>query len=137
MKTMIKMFSGLVLLVIIASCATTPLAIPEKYNLGNQLEEVKEIIKYKVTSWETVDTQSIILRANVNDYYLLVLDRPLIGIITSERIGISSTVSSIKSGYDKIYVKGDTGLEYYTIDRIYKLKGRDQAKEIKERFRGK
>jgi hypothetical protein len=137
MKTMIKMFSGLVFLVMIASCATTHLAVPEKYNLGNELEEVKEITKYTVTSWETVDTQSIILRANVNDYYLLVLDRPLIGLITSERIGVSSTVTSIKAGYDKIYVKDDTGTNYYTIDRIYKLKGRDQAKEIKERFRGK
>ena len=137
MKTMIKMLSGLVLLVMIASCATTPFVIPEKYNLGNELEEVKEITKYTVRSWETVDTQSIILTANVSEYYLLVLDRPLLGIITSERIGVSSTVTSIKAGYDRIYVKDDSGTIYYTIDRIYKLKGRDQAKEIKERFRGK
>ena len=134
MKSMIRMFLVLSLLFIIVSCATTQPAIPEKYNLGNQLEEIKEITRYKVSSWETVDIQSIILRANMSDYYLLVLDRPIMGVISSESIGISSTVNTIKSGLDRIYVKDSAGTQYYVIDKIFKLNGRDQVKQIKEQL---
>ena len=131
MKSAIKMFWVFTLLFMITSCATTPPAIPEKYNLDNKLEEVKEITSYRVNGWERVDTQSLILNSNVNDYYLLVLDRPLTGLITSESIGVSSTTTSIKAGFDRIYVRDSVGVEYYTIDRIYKLKGREQAREIR------
>ena len=135
MNTMIKGFSILVLLFLSVSCATTPPAIPDKYNLDNELESIDQIPKYKVTSWENVDRQSVILRANTSDYYLLVLHRPIAGVITSEKIGISSTVSSIKAGYDKIFVKESGSMDYYIIDKIYKLKGRDQARKIKEQLR--
>jgi len=135
MKEMIKVFSVFVFIMMLASCATTPGAIPDKYNLDNELEEVNQIYTFTVSSWEEVDIQSVILRANVSDYYLLALDRPMDSRITDLTIGISSTVSSITSGFDKINVEHPWGRQYYVIDKIYKLKGKEQAKEIKERLR--
>jgi len=132
---MLKVFSVFVLLMMVMSCATTPSALPEKYNLDNDLEAVEQIYTFTVSSWEQVDIQSVILRANVSDYYLLVLRRPLDTMISSLSIGISSTVSSITSGYDRIFVKDYAGIQYYVIEKIYKLKGKEQAKEIKERLR--
>lgn len=135
MKEMIRVFSILVPLIMFASCATTRGALPEKYNLDNELEEVKQIYTFTISSWEEVDIQSVILRANVSDYYLLVLHRPMETRMTGLTIGISSTVSSITSGFDKIYVEHPSGTQYYIIDKIYKLEGKEQAKEIKERLR--
>ncbi len=135
MKTMLKMISIFIMLIAAASCATTQVALPEKYNLDNDLEAVSEISKYRVTSWETVDNQSVILRANVSDYYLLVLHRPMAGVITSEKIGISSTTTTIRARFDKIYVKDTAGMQYYIIDKIYKLEGREQATQIKQQLR--
>jgi len=132
---MLKVFSVFVLLMMVMSCATTPSALPEKYNLDNDLEAVEQIYTFTVSSWEQVDIQSVILRANVSDYYLLVLRRPLDTMISSLSIGISSTVSSITSSYDRIFVKDYAGIQYYVIEKIYKLKGKEQAKEIKERLR--
>jgi len=132
---MLKVFSVFVLLMMVMSCATTPSALPEKYNLDNDLEAVEQIYTFTVSSWEQVDIQSVILRANVSDYYLLVLRRPLDTMISSLSIGISSTVSSITSGYDRIFVKDYAGIQYYVIEKIYTLKGKEQAKEIKERLR--
>ena len=135
MKAMIKVFSVFVLLILVVSCATTPNTLPDKYNLDNELEAVKQITTFTISSWEEVDIQSVILRANVSDYYLLVLRRPMDTRISGLSIGISSTVSSIKPGFDRIIVKDLAGTQYYVIEKIYKLDGKQQAKEIKERLR--
>ena len=135
MKVMTKVFSVFVLLIMVVSCATTPSALPEKYNLDNELEAVDRIYTFSVSSWEEVDIQSVILRANVSDYYLLVLRRPMYTRITTLSIGVSSTVSSSTPGFDRIFVKDAVGKQSYVIGKIYKLMGREQAKEIKERLR--
>ena len=135
MKVMIKASSIFVLLIMAVSCATTPTALPEKYNLDEELEVVKQITTFTVSGWEEVDIQSVILRANVRDYYLLVLRRPMHRRISGMAIGISSSVSSIRAGFDRIYVKDLSGKQHYVIEKIYKLEGREHAKEIKERLR--
>ena len=135
MKLIIKFSSILVLPIMVVSCATTPRAIPEKYNLDNEFEAVDRIYAPSISSWQEVDIQSVILRANVSDYYLLVLRRPMDTRIMTLSIGVSSSVSSIIPGFDRIFVGDAVGLQYYYIDRIYKLKGKEQVKEIKERLR--
>ena len=137
MKAMIKVFSFFVLPIMAVSCATTPSALPEKYNLDNELEPVKQIYTFTVSSWEDVDIQSVILRTNLSDYYLLVLRRPMDARIEGLSIGISSSISSITPGFDKIFVKDIAGTQYYVIEKIYKLKGKEQAKEIKNQLRKK
>jgi hypothetical protein len=131
----IKFSSILVLLIMVVSCATTPYTIPDKYNLDNELEAVDRIYAPSMTSWQEVDIQSVILRANVTDYYLLVLRRPMYTRFTDFSMGISSTGSYITPGFDRIFVGDAAGPQYYYIDRIYKLKGKEQAREIRERLR--
>lgn len=135
MKAMIKVSIVLVFFIMLVSCATAPRAIPEKYNLDNEFEAVDRIYAPSISSWQEVDIQSVILRANVSNYYLLVLRRPMDTRITPLLIGVSSSVGSITPGFDRIFVRDTVGLGYYYIDRIYKLKGKEQAREIKERFR--
>jgi hypothetical protein len=135
MKLIIKFSSILVLLIMVVSCATTPYTIPDKYNLDNELEAVDRIYAPSMTSWQEVDIQSVILRANVTDYYLLVLRRPMYTRFTDFSMGISSTGSYITPGFDRIFVGDAAGPQYYYIDRIYKLKGKEQAREIRERLR--
>jgi len=167
MKVMIKLSSIFVLFIIVVSCATTPRSLPEKYNLDNYLEAVDHISAVRRASYEQVDNQSIILRVNRNDYYLLVLRRPID--FTAMMLSITNTASRYKavSADQKIGPKrdGPTGLEgyfttapqniagissgsdmivahdsidsqsFYVIEKIYKLKGKEQAEEIKERLR--
>ena len=135
MKGVIIVFSVFLPIIMVVSCATTPRALPEKYNLDDELEAVKNIYTFTVSSWEEVDIQSVILKANLSDYYLLVLDRPMDTRITGLTIGISSTISSIKPGFEKIFVEHPCGTQYYVIEKIYKLNGKEQAGEIKERLR--
>ncbi len=45
------------------SCATVPPpALPDKYNLDDELESVDQISTFRVPRWQNVDKQSIILR---------------------------------------------------------------------------
>ena len=142
MKMMIKGSSVFVLLIIVLSCATTPRAIPEKYNLDNELEAVDRVYAPNNSSWDRVDNQSVILRTNVTDNYLLVLSRPMYGrmhiIITEYSQGISHNGEgyNITPGVNWISAKSATGIiDDYIIEKIYKLEGQEQARKIIEHLR--
>ena len=135
MKAMIKASIVLVFFIMLVSCATAPRAIPEKYNLDNEFEAVDRINAPSISSWQEVDIQSVILKANVSDYYLLVLRRPMDIRITDLSMGISSTGSYITPGFDRIFVGHAADPEDYFIEKIYKLEGKEQAEEIRERLR--
>ncbi len=138
MKNIKKLICFIFIPFIVTSCATMQAKIPEKYNLDKELERVDQISNFRISGWEDVDKQSIILKANIHDYYLLVLDRPMIDWITGFTIGISGTSLNISPGFDRIYVKDSSGIQSnYIINKIYKLKGSDQVKEIKDRLRKK
>ena len=159
MKPILKASTIVVLSLLVMSCATVPSrAIPEKYNFDNELEAVDQISTFRVPRWQDVDKQSIILRVNWRDYYLLVLRRP---IFTMNPLYISLTsgvprlaaahrdhfwalpeyqfrggLIRIISGYDMVIVQ-DYGFEdYIHIDKIYKLNGRKHKEEIRKRLRG-
>lgn len=134
MKEIIKVSAVFVFLIMAVSCASTSVSIPEKYNLDNYLETVDRISTFKVSSWEQVDMRSIILRVNWNDYYLLVLHRPIISTYANLDIGVTRTAFSITAGFDRIVVMDHDGPDYYYIQNIYRLKDREQVKEIKERL---
>ena len=133
MKVIIKTFSIFILFIMVASCATTGGILPEKYNLDNELERIDQIETFRKPEWEEVDNQSILLKISLENYYLLVLRRPINTILPLE-IGLSNSFSTITAGSDRITVEGSGITQYYTIERIYKLKGKEQADEIKIRF---
>ncbi len=59
MKILTKFSSFLILLIGVMSCATTPLVIPEKYNLDNDLEAVDRITAFSISSYQNIDKQSL------------------------------------------------------------------------------
>jgi hypothetical protein len=119
----------------LTACATGPIKLPEKYNLENELEEVKEIYSFRIDSWQSIDYQSLILKTNVSDYYLIILRRPAPALPFSESIALNLTIHKVMSGFDDIVVVDSTGAESYIIEKIYKLKDRQQALEIKEQLK--
>jgi len=167
MKLTIKVTFIFVLFIMVVSCATTPRSLPEKYNFDNNLEAVNHISSVRRLSYEQADNQSIILRVNRNDYYLLVLRRPIdftaitlsitnkasrdkavsaeqkIGPKRDDPTGIEGyftttpqKIAGISSGSDMIVAHDSIDSQsFYVIEKIYKLKGKEQAKEIKERLR--
>ena len=141
MKMTARIFSIFLLLIMVVSCATTPHTIPEKYNLDNEFEAIDRVYAPNNSSWEKVDNQSVILRTNLTDYYLLVLSRPMYGrmyiIITEYSQGIfhNGEGYNITPGINWISAKSAAGIDDYIIEKIYKLEGKEQAEEIRERLR--
>ncbi|MBN1908050.1 MAG: hypothetical protein JW927_23435 [Deltaproteobacteria bacterium] len=137
MKMMMKLFTIVALLAMTASCVTTttaPSALPEKYNLGNEVKEVKRINAINVSNWDQVDNQALIFTANGSDFFLAVLDRPLEASIANQVIGIVDQKATIVAGFDKFFIRTAKGRQYYLIEKIYELAGRDQAKQMKEKL---
>jgi len=165
MKEMIKVSSFFVFFIMASSCAIIPRDLPEKYNFDNYLEAVDHISSVQNPNYvyEQVDNQSIILRVNRNDYYLLVLRRPIdftarmlditnrasrdkavsaeqkIGLKRDDKTGatgyfntVPQKIANSSSGFDMIVAYDYTGSQSsYVIEKIYKLKGKEQAEEIK------
>lgn len=117
----------------VISDSKKPSALPEKYNLDDELESVDKIFTIREPRWQEVDDQTIILKADRRDYYLLVLRRPMDKWYSNPRISLSNT-SYITPGIDRIFVYPSESTTGYIIDKIYRLKGREQAEEIKKRF---
>lgn len=134
MKAITKMIFISIIFLMTTACATTPFKLAEKYNLDNELTETKEIYKFRVKSWEAVDYQSLILRTDVDDYYLIILQRPTRSLPFAENIAITDSFEGIKPGLDNVIVVDSAGAESYVIQKIYKLKDRQQANEIKKRL---
>ena len=134
MKEMLKVLCVFSFFILFSACATTQQVLPAKYDLGKELKEINQITTFQLSSWEEVDNQSIILETSRHKYYLLVLRYPITGVIPSLTIGISSTISSITAGFDKIFVNDSGVIQYYIIDKIYELKDRKQVDEIKKQL---
>ena len=134
MKEMLKVLCVFSFFILFSACATTQQVLPAKYDLGKELKEINQITTFQLSSWEEVDDQSIILETGLRKYYLLVLREPIFGGIPNLTIGISSTISSITAGFDKIFVNDGGVVQYYVIDKIYELKDRKQVDEIKKQL---
>ena len=135
MKTKIKLIIASLLSAFVMACATGPVKLPDKYNFDNKLEEVKEIYTFRIDGWQSIDNQSLILEADVNDYFLIILQRPAPSLPFSEAIGLTMTVNKLMSGFDEIIVADSWGLESYIIEKMYKLKDYEQAAEIQKQLK--
>ncbi|NLA75315.1 MAG: hypothetical protein GX846_07590 [Deltaproteobacteria bacterium] len=135
MKLITKLFAIVALLAMSASCVTTTApsgALPEKYNLGSDFKEVKRISALKVSNWDQVNKPSLISTSNGSDFFLAVLARPLQTDIANQVIGIVDQKSNITAGFDKFFIRTAKGRQYYLIEKLYALSGKEQAKQIKE-----
>ena len=155
----IRVSSILLLFIVSVSCATTPRNMPEKYNLDNELEIVDQISPVAGPNWQYVDKQALVLRVNWDDYYLIVLHRPIYG-LSSVALGLSPKVPIITGNlednqrdldklkasvfsnsvgrlniHSRLTVNVSGIKEYYAIEKIYKFKDLGQKEEFKERLR--
>lgn len=135
MKKIIKYIGLLLISLVLTACATTPFKVADKYNLDNELKEATDIISFRIDSWESIDQQSLIIRADINNYYLVILNRPAMNLTFAQSIGITDTVNRITKGFDNIIVTESGSAEYYRIYKIYKLESREQATQIKNRLK--
>ena len=135
MKAILKLFCILLVSLFAIACATTPVKMADKYNFDNKFPQVEELRDFRIDSWNEIDNQSLILRANVNDYYLIILDRPAVDLTYAEDIGLSVTTGRVRKDFDNVYVKTPSGAESYIIHRMYKLENRAQSTEIQKRLK--
>ena len=76
--------------------------------------------------WIKVDSQSFIIRSVQNEYYLVVLDRPAVNLMTTDTITYQLQSTSLRAKADYINIGGPT----YLIERIYKIKGTNELYKI-------
>lgn len=137
MKTFLRIFLIFLSLLTIFACAAGNIQIPEKYALDEQLEKVSSIFKYGITGWEEVDNQSLILEKAPGEYYLVVLKIPASELPFRNRIKLSSTGDMIRAGLDEVIFYSGAHIKMsYPIERIYRIKGIEQMRVIRDQLTG-
>jgi hypothetical protein len=120
------------------SAPAAGIQIPAKYDLGTQLEEVKSFWRTRINDWEAVDNQSLIIQTSPGTYYLLVLSVPSQSLpMEMNKIRITNSGSTIKEGLDSVIVPtGGHMRDKVPIERIYKLKDKEQMAAIRQQLQG-
>jgi hypothetical protein len=129
----------LVLSMFLATAAPAgKIQIPEKYDLGKQLEQVHDFWRTRIIDWEAVDNQSLIIETSPGTYYLLILTVPSYSLpMDMNRIRITNSGSTIREGVDSVIVPtGGHMSDKVPIERIYKLKDREQMTAITKQLQG-
>ena len=126
-----------------ASTSTEAISIQEKYDLDNQLERVSRFWKRRGTAFygynlKIVDNQSFIFNNHINSYYLFVLEEPCDGLLSGKFVSVAITGGSlVRPGYSDVIVRypsKNPGEPPFEIQKIYKLKDREQAEALWEQF---
>lgn len=107
----------------------------DKYSrLESQLEEVSDISSFNLMNWDAVDNRTFILQTSPNRYYLILLRRRAHGLKFAETIAISNTGNMVRPGFDRVTVFSPFQKEDYIIHKIFKLKDRQEAKQIRDQL---
>jgi hypothetical protein len=131
MKTIRELITLAITLLLASACATTSSTIPKKYNLDNQLENVADIPRSNLMSWDTIDNQCFTLQTNSTDYYLIVLEDKTNILSFTSSIQISNIDTSFWGSYGDVILYDDGWEDRYAISKIYKFRDYDQIREIK------
>ncbi len=135
MKKITLLFTAIAC-VFLAACASEPQITgdPNKY-LFSDLEEVDSIQNWKLDGWNVVDNQSVIVYTSPATSYLLILMRPDHNLNFAEALLISSTAGRVMARFDTVTTARDRVLKT-PIERIYKLKGKEQIAAVRKQIKG-
>jgi hypothetical protein len=99
------------------------------------LESVSQVPTFRVSGFNAIDDQSLIVWGVQKRLYLFILDRRCMYLRTTEAIAISGTGATIQAGFDQIDVLDDEMSIPCRIARMYVLSGRPQIKTVKAEVR--
>lgn len=104
------------LLILLALAATTACASrAEREAFGAEQRAILErhaaapvdqIRSFRLISWQPVSDQTLLLEARLNDWYLLEVDGPCMGLPFARTIGFEQTLNSLQARFDAIIVEG-------------------------------
>ena len=124
---------GAALLLLLAACGAQPERDPaeeRKYELSG-LPEVDRIQNYRLHGWQSIDGRSLIVDTGPSTFYLVILNRNLTHLRNAEAIAISPTAGTGQARFDTVPTLREP-MDKATIQRIYRLNGRDEAQLAKK-----
>ena len=132
MRTLMKWLIPSLLTAVLAACATTersPLTVYQQLDKRDLriAEPVERIYNYRISGWNYLDPEHLILLDGVNRKYLVTLNRPCYGLQSNEVIAHTTTVSTLTT-FDKFLVR-DVGniVDQCYIESLHRLEKVDAA----------
>lgn len=136
MMKMLKTLASLMFALSISACSSTPTGPVDltKYNFPD-IETVDSISNWTLDNWNAIDNRSLIVQTSPRDYYLFVLSVPNPDLRFALGVLITSSVGQVQARFDTVSTPMDPEMRS-PIDKIYKLSGQAQVKEVTQQIRG-
>lgn len=126
MRVQMKWLIPSLLTAVLLGCATggkSPLTVYQQLDERDLriAEPVERIYNYRISGWNYLDPEHLILLDGVNRKYLVTLNRPCYGLQTNEVIAHTTTVSTL-TRFDKFLVR-DVGniVDQCYIESLHRL----------------
>jgi len=131
-----KAFIGTALLIVFSSCVSKPPTFNSKYFFP-ELELVRDISGFSLSSWQSVDRQSMLIQTAPQTHYLLVLNRRSSDIKFAESIQLIYTGNGIRVAFHcEIETICSGRIAPTNVIAIYKLGSVDDIAKVKRQIRG-
>lgn len=135
MKTIILLVIGIFAALLFETAyAAAPVMVPEKYNFNKDLKQAKGITESRIATWDIIDHQSMLIKTDANNYYLVVLGRRAENLPFEHHAGVKVNIDKVAPGSDELIVNDALSSRVYNIYKIYSLRNFEQATQIKERI---
>jgi len=137
MRTNIKLLALSFLIMLISCAAPNTSSEQDQKYLFPELEEVTSIRNYSIDSWSEVDKQSLIISVSPTQAYLVILRNRNHDLKFAHAISFGNS-RRVYSKFDRIQIINTSqDIEHSPayIERIYKLKDKEQVKRIKQKIR--
>lgn len=130
MRLMTKSLIAAVAAVSLVACATSapreePLTLAQqleqkRYTVGERVDRIRD---YRLSGWNSIDDEHLIIHTGPRDSYLLTLKSPCHNLRSAEHIALSTTVGSVTT-FDKIIVRSHPAgfTERCLIEDMHELK---------------
>jgi len=109
-------------------------SLPDRYKVPG-LEPLERVTVFNYNGWSAIDRRALIIEVGASKKYLIVLRSNSSELRFARQIGIDSDSSVLRTGFDRIYVEGDTMRKPYHIQAIFELDGREGANTARDYIR--
>ena len=128
---------NLVLIILAIGCVSPPVTLDARYEFP-QFEVVESFPTFNLDSWQSVDSQSLLINTSPSRSYLVILKGKSHDLQFAESIELTTTGPTVHAKFDCVKVKLENCSHApipISISRIYRLHGKEDITQAKQQIR--
>ena len=130
----LKIFIALGFMVLLSACAASEANRTKAamYQF-DELEQVNTIDNFRLDSWRSIDSRSVLIDVRPRQTYLLVLNGIDNNLKFAQALLVSSKIGKVEAGFDTVATPAAPKFKTQ-IKNIYRIKDKQQEQQVKDKI---